>query len=219
MIGLDRIAGWFEAGVVDEWERAGHPLGSVPQISVAELARELDTGRLTVIDVRGRAEWDEGHLPGVANIPVGYLVDRIAEIPRDRTVVVHCQAGSRSMRYRSPSSVGVEGSMMLPIRRPRQMRRPAPSGARVASAASARVSRPPMSGRDEHNSPGEGKQECAALRRRRSGGRRCGFDDVARRLPLCEPAGEVDDAGHSVRPQHAGGDRRARAGLAMHDDR
>jgi hydroxyacylglutathione hydrolase len=49
-----------------------------------------------VIDVRGRAEWDEGHLPGVANIPVGYLVDRIAEIPRDRTVVVHCQAGSRS---------------------------------------------------------------------------------------------------------------------------
>jgi hydroxyacylglutathione hydrolase len=58
MIGLDRIAGWFEAGVVDEWERAGHPLGSVPQISVAELARELDTGRLTV--------------------------------------VVHCQAGSRS---------------------------------------------------------------------------------------------------------------------------
>jgi hydroxyacylglutathione hydrolase len=96
MIGLDRAAGWFDARAVDEWARAGQPVGSVPQMSVAELARQLGAGRLTVVDVRGRAEWDAGHLPGVANIPVGYLVDRIAEIPRDRPVVVHCQAGSRS---------------------------------------------------------------------------------------------------------------------------
>ncbi len=30
------------------------------------------------------------------NIPVGYLVKRLAEVPRDRPVVVHCQAGTRS---------------------------------------------------------------------------------------------------------------------------
>ena len=53
-------------------------------------------GAVSVIDVRGRSEWEAGHLPGVPNIPVGFLVKRLAEVPRDRPVVVHCQAGSRS---------------------------------------------------------------------------------------------------------------------------
>jgi hydroxyacylglutathione hydrolase len=29
-------------------------------------------------------------------VPLGYLSDRIDEIPADRTVVVHCQLGGRS---------------------------------------------------------------------------------------------------------------------------
>ncbi|MBW3535148.1 MAG: glycerol-3-phosphate acyltransferase, partial [Gemmatimonadetes bacterium] len=49
-----------------------------------------------VLDVRGRAEWESGHLPGVENIPVGFLTDRLGEIPRDRPVVVQCQGGGRS---------------------------------------------------------------------------------------------------------------------------
>ena len=51
---------------------------------------------LLAADVRGQAEWEAGHLPGVPNIPLGYLTRRLAEVPRDRPVVVHCQAGSRS---------------------------------------------------------------------------------------------------------------------------
>lgn len=96
MIGLDRIAGYFTGDVVDEWAGSGREVGMVPQITVGELARQLDGSRLTVIDVRGRAEWEAGHLPGVANIPLGELADRLDEIPRDRPLVVHCQAGSRS---------------------------------------------------------------------------------------------------------------------------
>jgi len=96
MIGLDRVAGWFSADVVGEWARGGREIDSVPQMTVGELARALGDRRLTVIDVRGRAEWEAGHLPGVANIPLGELADRRAELPLDRPVVVHCQAGSRS---------------------------------------------------------------------------------------------------------------------------
>ena len=43
-----------------------------------------------------RAEWEAGHLPGVENLPLGYLADRLDEIPRERPVVVHCQGGARS---------------------------------------------------------------------------------------------------------------------------
>jgi len=35
-------------------------------------------------------------LPGVQNIPVGYLTERIAELPASKPVVVQCQAGTRS---------------------------------------------------------------------------------------------------------------------------
>ena len=96
MIGLDRIAGVFDGQVVQEWSGAGRPLATVPQISVPELAERVRRGEAAVLDVRGRAEWEAGHLPGVANVPVGYLTEHLDELPRDRPLVVHCQAGARS---------------------------------------------------------------------------------------------------------------------------
>jgi hydroxyacylglutathione hydrolase len=70
-------------------------------MSPDELASRMDAdavagGQLAVVDVRGRAEWEAGHLPGVPNIPLGALPERLAELPRDRPVVLHCQGGSRS---------------------------------------------------------------------------------------------------------------------------
>ena len=96
MIGLDRVAGYFGSGVIDAWAAAGRPLGSVPQTTSEELAEQVRRGTVTVLDVRGRSEWQAGHLPGVANVPVGYLTDRLGDIPRDKPVVVHCQGGARS---------------------------------------------------------------------------------------------------------------------------
>ncbi|HYW05805.1 MAG TPA: rhodanese-like domain-containing protein, partial [Longimicrobium sp.] len=54
------------------------------------------SGAVRVLDVRGAAEWEAGHIPGAIHIPVGYLPDRIAEIPRDLPLVVQCQGGARS---------------------------------------------------------------------------------------------------------------------------
>ena len=96
MIGLDRIAGYLGGEVIDEWAAGGRELGTVPQIGAAELAERRQAGDVAVIDVRGHTEWEAGHLPGVENIPVGYLTDHLNEVPRDRPVVVHCQSGARS---------------------------------------------------------------------------------------------------------------------------
>ena len=60
-------------------------------------ARQLVArGEAIVVDVRGHAEWAAGHLPGATNIPLGYLAERIGELPTDRLVLVQCQGGSRS---------------------------------------------------------------------------------------------------------------------------
>ena len=49
-----------------------------------------------VLDVRGRAEWDAGHIPGVRNVPLGYLAERVADVPKTTPMIVHCQSGARS---------------------------------------------------------------------------------------------------------------------------
>lgn len=100
-IGLDRLAGYFTGGVIQEWLTGGRQLGSTDQVSAGELAGRLDAGalergELAVVDVRGAAEWEAGHIPGVPNIPLGSLPQRLAELPRDIPVVVHCQSGARS---------------------------------------------------------------------------------------------------------------------------
>jgi hydroxyacylglutathione hydrolase len=94
MIGLDRVAGVFGSDAVDAWADRG--LETVPQMSSNELAAALRDGTATVIDVRGATEWESGHLAGARNIPLGYLMSRIDELPRGGTLVMQCQGGARS---------------------------------------------------------------------------------------------------------------------------
>jgi hydroxyacylglutathione hydrolase len=60
------------------------------------VAKRLDLGEITVVDVRGAAEWEAGHIEGSVNIPLGHLNERSDEIPAGRPVVVHCLSGARS---------------------------------------------------------------------------------------------------------------------------
>jgi len=96
MIGLDFVAGYFDADVIDAWIEPGRELGTVHQISADELASYMKRDAVTVVDVRGRAEWEAGHLPGVPNMPVGYLSEHIGEISQAKPLVLHCQTGARS---------------------------------------------------------------------------------------------------------------------------
>jgi hydroxyacylglutathione hydrolase len=96
MIGLDRVTTWYDAGIVKGWQSSGGAMGTVESMTSAELAPRLARGEVTVVDVRNRSEWEAGHLPGAIHIPGGHLEARVAEIPRDRPIVVQCQSGSRS---------------------------------------------------------------------------------------------------------------------------
>ncbi|MFP5379488.1 MAG: MBL fold metallo-hydrolase [Vicinamibacteria bacterium] len=95
-IGLDRVVGYFDRAILDEWSASGRQLDAVPQMSADALAEHLRRRDVAVVDVRGHAEWEAGHLPDVPNIPLGYLTERLPEIPTDTPVVVHCQSGARS---------------------------------------------------------------------------------------------------------------------------
>jgi len=49
-----------------------------------------------VLDVREAFEFAAGHVPGARWVPLGMLVGSLAELPRDRTIMVICASGSRS---------------------------------------------------------------------------------------------------------------------------
>lgn len=96
LIGLDRIGGYFDAEAVESWAGAERELDRIDEMNAAEVREAVTTGAVHVIDVRGESEYNAGHLPDVPNVPLGYLLDRIDEMPRDRPLVLHCQTGARS---------------------------------------------------------------------------------------------------------------------------
>lgn len=49
-----------------------------------------------LVDVRTPEEFAAGHITGAVNIPVQDLQARMAEIDRDRAVIVYCRSGMRS---------------------------------------------------------------------------------------------------------------------------
>jgi rhodanese-related sulfurtransferase len=64
-------------------------------VDVREASRRQAAGAL-LIDVREPAEWQQGHAPGATLIPLGTLPSRLAEVPRDRDVLLICRSGNRS---------------------------------------------------------------------------------------------------------------------------
>ncbi|MBK7316474.1 MAG: rhodanese-like domain-containing protein [Anaerolineales bacterium] len=72
------------------------------------LAREVNTDQayqmyqsgVFVVDVRTQEEWDEYHAPNTTLIPLDQLQNRLAEIPKDREILVVCRSGNRSQQGR-----------------------------------------------------------------------------------------------------------------------
>ena len=95
-IGLDRVAGYAGADAIDAWRAARGPLQTIPGIDLPDLVNAMRAGSMLVLDVRGRGEWNAGHLPGALNVPLGELEQCLDSLPADRPLVVHCQSGARA---------------------------------------------------------------------------------------------------------------------------
>jgi rhodanese-related sulfurtransferase len=92
-IGIDDLAG---AAVGDVHTLAeSTPVRSYRVADFADLAEAIGKHNPTVLDVRQRGEYDDGHVPGALNIPLHELSTRLKEVPAGE-VWVHCATGYRS---------------------------------------------------------------------------------------------------------------------------
>ena len=68
-------------------------------VAPEELARKIAAGTAPcTVDVRSRAEFVEGHVPGAVHIPFWQMATRWRDVPvaRDAEVVVYCGHGPRA---------------------------------------------------------------------------------------------------------------------------
>ncbi len=94
--GYERIIGYLRDGI-EGWYNAGLPIESLPLLSVHQLKGMLERGEeLLVLDTRGQHEWQSGHIAGSIHIYIGYLEQRLAEVPRSKPVAVICNVGHRA---------------------------------------------------------------------------------------------------------------------------
>jgi 3-mercaptopyruvate sulfurtransferase SseA len=67
------------------------PQGVEPEfIHLDEFVEEIRAGRRPlIVDVRSSEEYQDAHITGAVSIPLGDMAERLAEIPKDRSVVFY----------------------------------------------------------------------------------------------------------------------------------
>jgi glyoxylase-like metal-dependent hydrolase (beta-lactamase superfamily II)/rhodanese-related sulfurtransferase len=115
-IGFDIAAGYLEGGL-DALRDRENRIDRLERIAPADLAMEAglaaqggdgqasplaaSAARATpgtyILDVRERGEVVTKRIPGSHWLPLGQLPKRLAQVPRDRDVVIHCASGYRSV--------------------------------------------------------------------------------------------------------------------------
>ena len=95
-IGFDHVQGYLKGGMAALAERPDlvRPTERVTAPMFAEELASADPPLL--LDVRNPREWAAKQIAGSVNLPLNHLQERIAEIPRNRRIAVHCAGGYRS---------------------------------------------------------------------------------------------------------------------------
>jgi hydroxyacylglutathione hydrolase len=95
-IGFDHVTGCLRGGMASLASRPDL-VWPTERASAPMVAEEL-AGSLPplLLDIRNPREWAAKHIEGSMNVPLNHLRERIAEIPRDRRLAVHCAGGYRS---------------------------------------------------------------------------------------------------------------------------
>jgi len=96
-VGIENVVGYLADGVAG-WIKNGFELDYIPQITVQDFVelRNQEPDRIAVLDVREPGEVAGGVIENSVSIPLGKLTSRLAELDREKLLVVHCKGGYRS---------------------------------------------------------------------------------------------------------------------------
>ncbi|MBW8361216.1 MAG: MBL fold metallo-hydrolase [Kaistella sp.] len=90
-IGMDNMMGYIDDVKVPDLE-----LQTAEVINLDEFKKYLNRNEVQIVDVRGKTEFEEGHMEGAENVFVGTLAENLDKFSKDKQVVIHCQSGDRA---------------------------------------------------------------------------------------------------------------------------
>ena len=71
-------------------QQAEPPLESAKRIERPEAIEMVKEGKAVWVDVRGKDQYDLGHIKGAINIPLNELITRIKELPPHKYIITYC---------------------------------------------------------------------------------------------------------------------------------
>jgi hydroxyacylglutathione hydrolase len=95
-VGLDRIVRYVTPETLGEYERNGGTLRRTTTIDMGTLEADRVAGRAHMLDVRGQAEFEAGHVPDAVHVPHTRIGASADTLPRDKPLVVYCRSGARA---------------------------------------------------------------------------------------------------------------------------
>ncbi len=96
-IGSDDAIGYLTVGRDGQFPtELADLVQAAPRTTVTELDELLADDAVTLIDIRNPGERESGAIPHSLHIPLAQLRLRLAEVPTDKPIIVHCAGGWRS---------------------------------------------------------------------------------------------------------------------------
>lgn len=92
-IGVEEIAGGFDSDLV---VASGQATETYNSVNPADLAESIQSGAVTLVDVRSDVEWQAGHIEQALHHFLGRLPKTLHQLPVDQKIIVHCLSGARS---------------------------------------------------------------------------------------------------------------------------
>ena len=75
----------------------GYILADFESVSSDKAIHMVDDVNVTLLDVRTPQEYAQQHIRGAILIPLSELNSRLHELNKDKTVLIYCQTGNRSV--------------------------------------------------------------------------------------------------------------------------
>lgn len=63
---------------------------TVPRIPLTDAKQKIDSGSVTLIDVRDADSYIAGHIPGAIQIPLARIEGEIPYLPRTKPILTYC---------------------------------------------------------------------------------------------------------------------------------
>ncbi len=73
--------------------------GFLGRLGIKQLSpKEFDQKKgMMLLDIRSDKEYEQGHIPGAAHVPLSEIGERVKKLKKDKELVVYCQNGNRSI--------------------------------------------------------------------------------------------------------------------------